>query len=210
MKDPGTQQGISCQEPYQPTMNYQTNQFTRLGAFVATAILGTGAACAATTSSKDGMQTTGQVQQSGYAEDGLPMLAAGVQELRLNGGLNWADETAYNLDISYGRFLTANWQVGVQGSLVGVNSDKSYGIGVFGEYNYLTGTKWVPFVRGTVSYMRPNEGDDSAALGLDAGVKYFMRSNLAISASVGGDWMLQGDGDDGFNKQLDIGLNFYF
>jgi hypothetical protein len=47
-------------------------------------------------------------------------------------------------------------------------------------------------------------------LGLDAGVKYFMRSNLAISASVGGDWMLQGDGDDGFNKQLDIGLNFYF
>lgn len=81
---------------------------------------------------------------------------------------------------------------------------------MFGEYNDLTGTKWVPFVRGTVSYIDPNEGDDSAAFGLDAGVKYFMRSNRTISASVGGDWLIKGDGDDGFNKQLDIGLNFYF
>lgn len=185
------------------------NSITTFGTLAVAAIIGTGAASAATTYSKGGMQTTDQAQ-SGYVEDGLPILAPGVQELRLNGGLNWTDDTAYNLDISYGRFLTANWQVGVQGSITGVNSDQNYGLGVFGEYNFLTGTKWVPFIRGTVSYLRPNVGDDTAAFGLDGGVKYFMRSNLAISASVGGDWLLKGSGDDGFNKQIDLGLNFYF
>ncbi len=190
-------------------MNLKLNPTNSLGTFAAAAVIGAGVASAATTSSKEGMQTTGYTE-SRSSDDGLPMLAPGVQELRLNGGFNWTDDTAYNLDVSYGRFLTANWQVGVQASLTGVNSEKTYGLGVFGEYNFLTGTKWVPFVRGTVSYVHPNDADDTAAFGLDGGIKYFMRSNLAISASVGGDWLLKGDGDDGFNKQIDLGLNFYF
>jgi hypothetical protein len=47
---------------------------------------------------------------------------------------------------------------------------------------------------------------------MDAGIKYFMRSNLAIFASVGGDWIVSGDdsSDDGFAKQTDLGLKFDF
>lgn len=191
------------------------NKHTRAasqGAILLAVILTTGAASAATTSSKDGMDTSTAIQTDrNYGSEGLPMLAPGVQELSLSGRLNWENSTAYNFDISYGRFITSNWLVGVEAGITGINSDKDYRVGVFGEYNFLTGTKWVPFVRGGVGYFRPDQGDDSATIGLDAGIKYFMRSNLAIFASVGGDWVLSGDGNsDGFAKQIDLGLKFYF
>ncbi len=192
-------------------MKNKQTPITKLGAIAAVAMITIGAASAATTSSKDGMQTTTDHTQTGFVGDGLPMLAPGVQELSLGGQLNWESSTAYSFDISYGRFLTSNWLVGVQAGLTGINSDKDYRLGVFGEYNFLTGTKWVPFIRAGVGYSRPDLGDDSAIIGLDAGVKYFMRSNLAIYASMGGDWVISGSGDsDGFAKQIDFGLKFYF
>ena len=192
---------------------HMKNKYTRAtgqGAMLLAVILSTGAASAATTYSKGGMDTTTQTDRS-YGNEGLPMLAPGVQELSLSGRLNWETSTAYNFDISYGRFITSNWLVGVEAGITGINSDKDYRVGVFGEYNFLTGTKWVPFVRGGIGYTRPDQGDDSATLGLDAGIKYFMRSNLAIFASVGGDWVISGDdSNDGFAKQIDLGLKFYF
>lgn len=177
-----------------------------------TLILSAGAALAATTSSKGGMDTSTSIQSDRtYGSDGLPMLAQGVQELSLSGRLNWEDNTAYNFDISYGRFINSNWLVGVDAGITGINSDKDYRLGVFGEYNFLTGTKWVPFIRAGLGYSRPDQGDDSVFLGSDVGIKYFMRSNLAIFASVGGDWVISGDDNgDGFAKQIDLGLKFYF
>jgi hypothetical protein len=56
-----------------------------------------------------------------------------------------------------------------------------------------------------------NNGVQELTLGVDAGVKYFMRSNLAIYASMGGDWNITGSGsNDGIAKQVDVGLKFYF
>ncbi len=184
----------------------------KLAAFTLAGLITTGAAFAATTSGKDGMHTTSNHQsQTQYASNGLPMINTGVQELSLGGHLNWEDDTDYNFDISYGRFVTPNWLLGVDAGITGINSDKDYRLGVFAEYNFLTGTKWVPFVRTGVGYSNPNAGDSGAILGVDAGIKYFMRSNLAIYASMGGDWNITGDsGDDGFAKQIDLGLKFYF
>lgn len=181
------------------------------GAILLAALFSACAVSAATTSSKDGILASTGDAHGHHTGDGLPMLAAGVQELSLGGQLNWEDSTAYNFDVSYGRFLTRNWLVGVQAGITGINSDKDYRLGVFGEYNFMTGTKWVPFVRAGVGYSHPDQGGSSALLGVDAGVKYFMRSNLAIYGSVGGDWVVSGDGNsDGFAKQLDLGLKFYF
>lgn len=185
----------------------------KLAAFTLAALILSGTAFAATTSAKEAMYTTNSTQdtQGQYASDGLPMLAAGVQELSLGGHLNWEDNTSYNFDISYGRFITQNWLLGVEAGITGINSDKDYRLGAFAEYNFLTGTKWVPFVRGGVGYSHPDAGESGAILGLDAGIKYFMRSNLAIYASMGGDWNITGDsGNDGFAKQVDLGLKFYF
>lgn len=188
-------------------MNHSMN---KIGASTLALVGLIGSASAATVSSKDGMQTTTSAYTQ--SDSGLPILAPGVQELGLSGRLNWEDDTAYNFDISYGRFVTANWMLGVSGGITGVNSDKDYRAGVFGEYNFLTGTKWVPFVRGTLGYSKPNNGDDSGTAGLDFGVKYFLSSNLAVFGSFGGDWEISGDngGDDGLAKQIDLGLRFYF
>lgn len=189
-------------------MKNKHSSISKLGAIALVGLISGGIASAATTSSKDGMQTTTQTAPD---DSRLPMLAAGVQELSLGGHLNWEDNTAYSFDISYGRFLTANWLVGVEGGIAGINSDKDYRVGVFGEYNFLTGTQWVPFVRAGVGYARPHQGDNSGTVGVDVGVKYFMRSNLAIFASMGGDWVISGDNrSDGIAKQIDIGLKFYY
>jgi hypothetical protein len=187
-------------------MKNKLHPVTKLGAIAAVCVLGTGLASAATTYSKGGMQTTHS--QTGFAGSGLPMLAPGVQELSLGGFLNWSGPTAYGLNISYGRFVTSNVQVGVLGQISGVNSDNDYRLGIFGEYNFLTGTAWVPYVRATGGYANPNQGSHSLALDLDGGVKYFMRPNIAIYGEIGGGWV--SDGTREFNKQLNVGMNFYF
>ncbi len=189
-----------------------TTTINKLAAISLAGLISTGAAFAATTSGKDGMNTTsGSQQQTQYASNGLPMLDTGVQELSLGGHLNWEDNTDYSFDISYGRFVTPNWLLGVDAGITGINSTKDYRVGVFAEYNFLTGTKWVPFVRGGLGYSHPDVGDSGVTLGVDAGIKYFMRSNLAIYASIGGDWNVTGDGsNDGIAKQVDLGLKFYF
>lgn len=194
-------------------MKINQTEISRPGAILLIGLLATGGAVAATTSDKDGMQTTTSTMrvERDYDGDGLPMLAPGVQELSLGGRVNWENSTAYNFDVSYGRFLTSNWMVGVSAGLTGINSDKDYRAGVFAEYNFLTGTKWVPFVRGGVGYAHPDQGSSSGTVGLDGGVKYFMRPNLAVFGSVGGDWVISGSGNsNGFAKQLNVGLKFYF
>jgi len=183
---------------------------TKLATIAVATLISTGAASSATTHGKGGMQTTTSHTQTGFVGDGLPMLAPGVQELGLSGRLNWDDDTLYNFNISYGRFLTSNWLVGARAGVSGVNSNKDYNIGVFGEYNFLTGTKWVPFIGADLGYKRPYEGSNSGILGAYGGVKYFMRSNLAIFASTGGGWVISGSGNSGFDKEINLGLRFYF
>jgi hypothetical protein len=181
-----------------------------LSSLVAVSVFGISSALAATTSSKDGtMQTTTNSSNSNeLSNDGLPILDTGVQELGLSGKLNWEADTVYSFDVSYGRFFTPNWLLGIEGGLSGIDSEKDYRVGAFAEYNFLTNTKWVPFVRATAGYVHPSTGEDGGLLDLDAGIKYFMRSNLAISGSVGGGWNTNGDAD--FEKQVNLGLKFYF
>ncbi|MGD9419875.1 MAG: hypothetical protein Q7R22_013130 [Verrucomicrobiota bacterium JB025] len=121
--------------------------------------------------------------------DEMPMIAAGVQEIGLSGSFDWTDDTVYNTNLSYGWFLNDCWLFGFKVGVSGVNSDANVTAGLFTEYNIHTGTKWVPFVGGGVNYKRLDTGDDSAdgiETGLEFGVKYFLRANMAISASMTG------------------------
>ncbi|MFT4175065.1 MAG: outer membrane beta-barrel protein [Luteolibacter sp.] len=168
-------------------------------------------AFAATTSSKDGLQVT----TSGPVTDtGLPMIARGVQEIGLSGYLNWETNTNYALNFSYGRFFTDNWLLGARAGIDGQNSNAGYTLGVFAEYNFLTQSPWVPFVGVSADYNRlENNGDnlDALRLGLELGVKYFFRPNIAASLSGGAAWNSDRfpEGDD-FAKQINLGLRYYF
>ncbi len=143
----------------------------------------------------------------------LPILALGVQELGLSGSFDWSNDTVYRTDLTYGWFVSDCWLFGIKTGLSGVNSDVSVLAGLFVEYNYLTGTKWVPFAGGSASYKRVDNGDSNDGLDttLEFGVKYFLRSNMAISTSIAGGWFTAGDnGDDGFSSRVNFGLRYYF
>ena len=183
----------------------------KLVALTVAGLVSTGAASAATTYSKGGMQTTDNYTSP---QSNLPMLAPGVQELGLSGFLNWDDDTVYALNISYGRFVTSNWLLGGQVGIDGVNSDAGYSIGGFAEYNFLTGSQWVPFIGLSLDYNHLETGSDSLdrlRAGLQFGVKYFMRPNMAITLAAGGAWNSDEtpEGDD-FQKQINLGLRYYF
>jgi hypothetical protein len=177
-------------------------------------VLATPAAMAATTYTKGGMQSTTGYATSGAHGSNLPMLAPGVQELGVSGFLNWEDTTTYALHLSYGRFVTNNWMVGGKVGIDGQNSDAGGAIGVFVEYNHLTGSQWVPFIGVSFEYNRLNYDDsnlNSFRAGAELGVKYFMRSNMALSLAVGGGWNSNtAPGSDDFQKQVNLGLRYYF
>jgi len=146
--------------------------------------------------------------------DDLPMIASGVQEFGLSGNLNWTNDTTYALDLSYGRFVTDCILAGVKGGVIGENSDADFSFGVFGEYNYKTGTKWVPFIGIGADWARLDDGfasSDAIRLRGELGVKYFLRSNMALSASMSGTWASDTlPGGDDFGKQINFGLRTYF
>jgi hypothetical protein len=198
---------ISSKKQYQQIMT-TLKTINKLGAFAAAAAIGTGAATAATTYSKDGMQQ----QSTGLVGDGLPMLAPGVQSFDIGGRLNWDGPTDYALAVSYGRFFTSNVQVGIEAFLAGKNSDNSYGLAPFVEYNFLTGTPWVPYVGAHVGYVNPDGGSHSVEGGVNLGMKYFFRPNIAIFLDAGGAWHLSGTRgiSDGFRKEITVGTSFYF
>lgn len=148
-------------------------------------------------------------------DDSLPDLSVGVNEFGVSGALNWADDVIYNMDLTYGYFFRENWEIGFKASVSGVESDASYGLGLFTEYNFACESKWVPFVGFSAGWQKLNGNlfdSDAIALGLDLGIKYFINKNVAISLSVGADYAFEDvfPGGDDFAKTLNLGTRFYF
>lgn len=145
-----------------------------------------------------------------------PMLAKGTQEFGLSGNVNFADDIAYNLNLTYGWFIRDCWEVGFIANVQGVESDVNFGLGIFTEYNFArNNSKWVPFVGFDMSWAKLDSDAfdaDSIALGLNVGIKYFIRENISLSFSVGADYAFDDvfPGGDDFQEQINIGTRFYF
>ncbi len=149
------------------------------------------------------------------SDSALPNLSLGVQEFGLSGNIDYGDDIAYNLNLSYGYFFKDNWQIGFTTNIQGENSDLNLGLGLFTEYNFVGETKWVPFVGLSAKWASLGSDAldaDSIALGLDLGVKYFLKENLALSFSVGADFAFDDvfPGGDDFQQTIKIGTRFYF
>lgn len=150
--------------------------------------------------------------------DGLaPMLAEGTQEFGIAGSLNFAEDVAYNLNLTYGVFIKDGWEFGFGVGVQGVESDYTFSLGLFTEYNFVLNptSKWVPFVGFSMNWAKLDSDafdTDSIALGLQLGVKYFVRENIAISTSIGADFAFDDvfPGGDDFQEQINIGTRFYF
>lgn len=196
-------------------------------ASIASTALAAGSVHAATTSSSAGLRpsddsmpmtgpglVTEKVALPGVATGELPIIARGVSEFGLSGYLDWTDTTTYAANFSYGYFVNDCWLLGFRVGLSGVNSNVNFSGGLFAEYNFQTGTKWVPFVGVGANWKRIDSGafdSDSIEMAGELGLKYFMRANVAVSASISGTWAsdtLPGSND--FGSRINFGLRYFF
>ena len=161
----------------------------------------------------------------------VPLLQAGTKELSLSGQLNniddWGD-LEYQLDLSYGYFIADGWEVGITADLRDINDSRLISVGLFTEYNFNRTGHFVPFIGAAVQLgsvdlsdgVRVRGGvrdfdDEGLILEIEAGVKYFFRPNIAITASISFEWSsediyaVDDNAEDAISNIL-IGMRYYF
>ncbi|GHC65356.1 hypothetical protein [Roseibacillus persicicus] len=163
------------------------------------------------------------------SDDSLPMLAAGTQELGIGGSVDLNDGVEWDLNFTYGWFIKDNWEVGFSVDWAGEDGDilRDSRFGIFTEYNFSTGSKWVPYVGLGASYASSGDrfdptdpagtigGVEGVAFSGELGIKYFIRSHMAVYGGVNFSWSpddVFGVADEiGDNlTNIEIGMRFYF
>ncbi len=159
----------------------------------------------------------------------VPNLNKGTKSLDVNGSYdsNTALDYQFNLGLGVGYFFIDNFEVAVVGGVQSNSFADTYEFGAIAEYNFTTGTPWVPFVTVGVLWAGTELDDDiyndegdfdkDAWLGrFGGGIKYFFRDDIALSLNckydvASKDIYGNDDGDrDGYNWTMGLGLRFYF
>lgn len=172
-----------------------------------------------------GLQQAGGNARGGFlnvSDNSLPQLSAGTQELGVGGSLDLSDGIAWDLNLTYGWFVSQGWEVGFTVDWAGEDGSllENSRFGLFTEYNFATGSKWVPYVGVGASYAATGDtagagGSEGIAYTGELGIKYFLRSTMAIYGGVNFSWSpddVFGIGDEiGSNlTNIEIGMRFYF
>jgi len=149
---------------------------------------------------------------------------AGTYELELGGGIDFdgPSGTQFDLNAGMGYFVADYIEVGVRIALSDNDDVGSYGLGVFGEYNFDLGTQLVPFVGADVSWFNVDvegefvdESEDAGVLGVYGGVKYFLTEDVALYAQAEAelaseDIYLEDDDVENTNFLITWGIRYHF
>ncbi|GAL14507.1 hypothetical protein JCM19233_5519 [Vibrio astriarenae] len=153
--------------------------------------------------------------------DGKKALTAGTQEFGLQGDVNfdYADDFLVNLQGSYGYFIVDNFLLGGDASLSVSDNVQTYKVGVFGEYNFDFGSKFVPYVGAGAQFLYSkyfSNSDTSMNMKSAIGVKYFIAENIAVTTEVNynianDDLYVGANGNaKNTNTNVMIGTRYYF
>jgi len=161
--------------------------------------------------------------------DSSEYLKAGTKEFNLQGLVDFDADDSYSVDLNskYGYFIKDNWEVGGSIATDLSKSYKSFGLGIFTEYNFTNTTNFVPYIGIATELVKADYDDklndlesksfDATAMNFKAslGVKYFIRANIALTAEFNYNIATDnlkisgGDAKDSFTKFF-IGTSYYF
>ena len=157
---------------------------------------------------------------SSLGHDWVPMLHKGTQELSVAGKVDWEDfsDIEYSVRLSYGWFIADGWEFGLTGSFEDQEGVRNQSFGFFTEYNFNRDSRWVPFIGLSAEAALSDIGDfntNAVLLGGEIGLKYFIRSNIALTAATKFSWSSDDifAVDDAFKETsqvLLLGMRFYF
>ena len=129
-----------------------------------------------------------------------------------------ADVSTTSIDVSYGRYLTPQHEVGLNVAYVdtdvdGLGSVDGTTLGAFYQFNFDSGGNMVPFVGVDVAYIGGDLGDAyDFGYGVSAGAKYYPYEHVGVIIGIA--WQnLTGaedfiDDEDGFNLNVGLSLRF--
>ena len=129
-----------------------------------------------------------------------------------------ADVSTTSIDVSYGRYLTPQHEVGLNVAYVdtvvgGLGSVDGTALGALYHFNFDSGGNMVPFIGADVAYIGGDLGDAyDFGYGLSAGAKYYPYEHVGVILGIA--WQnLTGaenfiDDEDGFNLNVGLSLRF--
>jgi len=150
-----------------------------------------------------------------------PNLDKGTQVIEGAGYFNlMADEI--NIQLSYGQLIADRIEVALVAGLNDSDRYMSTELGARAEYNFVLDSALVPFLGAGISWASVEVDDsnidaDAAVFSLGAGLKYFLRDGVALTAS--GNYLFATDdifvdNDDGKAQddefRILFGIRFYF
>jgi hypothetical protein len=169
--------------------------------------------------------------QAVQSDQGItPNIDAGTKEIRINGSYDGDTPLDYELSLggAYGLFICDGLEVALEMAVHDNDLMTLIEVGGVVEYNFATGSAWVPFVGLGAFYIGAEANDDyynDPDSGLDAdtavakaaaGVKYFIRSDVAISlradySVAADDLYVNEDGEqEDTNFKTVLGIRFYW
>jgi hypothetical protein len=105
----------------------------------------------------------------------------GTKEISLNGDISFNGNDTLQVGAGYGQFTDTHLEIGLQGNIFAAKHQKSdYSVGPFVNYHFpKVGSPLLPYV-GVFAGYASNGGTDSASIGGQAGVKYFLNPGVAV------------------------------
>ena len=134
---------------------------------------------------------------------------SGTKEVNVAGSFFFDGEKPYALSGTYGVFTSPNIEIGGTASLTGANHSKTLTTaGLFGDYYFRGGADsenpLLPYIGLFGGYS--HKDDSSLSGGAQAGVKYFLNPNVAVSAEYQYRSTHHGNG----TNQIVLGLSTFF
>ena len=153
----------------------------------------------------------------------LPMtgLAQDRGQNEVAGSLSYTDigdVSTTSIDVSYGRYLTPQHEVGLNVAYMdtdvdGLGSVDGTTLGAFYQFNFDSGSNMVPFIGVDVAFIGGDLGDAyDFGYGVSAGAKYYPYEHVGVIFGIA--WQnLTGaenwiDDEDGFNLNVGLSLRF--